>query len=585
MKRITYIFLILSMLVGTTSCKDFLEENRFGRLLTEEALESEDSAVLFIYSIYECLGDQYERFWWLMRDVGTDDVVCTQDSHDGPEGFMEHTQSATSYYQTDVDVYEDWWYMVNRCNFVIDKFSESETLGEDFINQSVAEARCMRALAYFNLVRGWGDLPMVDWYVEKENYFYTENLPREDQDVIFQTIIIPDLLFAAENGKDTQTLKGRATKWTAKTILTDVYMTLAGYRRSSTVDKPGQGEGGYYFRSDDYHTYFLLAREQAADILTNCTTHSLITEGGSYSNAYARVWEEEYTSEAILEVGRVAESGRGIYGIWVINNSMTKGFWVGDPYYYGTTGEGRYITHDDFPVYGSGARYMPSAGFYHKFEDGDLRKWGIITHYMMDEGSDSECLYLCEPSFRKFFEIDVAMDVSGTNEYYGQQNIILYRIADVMLFYAEADCEINQAPTTDALEQINILRRRAGLEDAALPATYEDMQVLIRNERSKELHAEGKRRDDLVRWGVLSEYTRNYEINWKIEDNPIYGADGTTIVGYNMLTSYTNQHVHTNIVSSYGCTTTTEAPAYMAKLPLSAEVLSYNPNWEQNKGF
>ncbi len=240
------------------------------------------------------------------------------------------------------------------------------------------------------------------------------------------------------------------------------------------------------------------------------------------------------------------------------------------------------ITKTAFPE-STGGRMVPTADIVHSFEEGDERgSWGIFTYHIEDEGQETEKLYYCEPSFTKYIDIDVALEAPGTYQTYSAKNVIVYRLADAMLLYAEAETEARKAPSADALAQINILRTRAGLEPAALPSSYEDMIDLVRHERRMELHAEGKRRHDLVRWGLLQEKTRNYDSWWQLSDNPVYMSDGTDM-GSNMLESYQNMHLNQTI--AFGCETTLEAPAYMALFPLSSVWFTYNPDWVQNVGF
>jgi hypothetical protein len=85
------------------------------------------------------------------------------------------------------------------------------------------------------------------------------------------------------------------------------------------------------------------------------------------------------------------------------------------------------------------------------------------------------------------------------------------RLAEVMLIYAEATCELGNGSITDAdLEiSINKIRERSGVADLTndLIAPYSDLTMLgeIRRERAIELDGENFRFDDLKRWGIAAE--------------------------------------------------------------------------------
>lgn len=117
-------------------------------------------------------------------------------------------------------------------------------------------------------------------------------------------------------------------------------------------------------------------------------------------------------------------------------------------------------------------------------------------------------------SFRKYVPLDVS--VFSTNRNYGA-NIIISRLADVYLLYAEAlNAQGNDAP---AVEYTNKVRRRAYGLDPDTPDPTVDYTGLtgtqlrdsIREERFLELFSEGHRWYDIVRWGIVEEELARYE--------------------------------------------------------------------------
>ncbi|AYN69244.1 RagB/SusD family nutrient uptake outer membrane protein [Euzebyella marina] len=134
---------------------------------------------------------------------------------------------------------------------------------------------------------------------------------------------------------------------------------------------------------------------------------------------------------------------------------------------------------------GSDSHYFPSEGFRASFEEGDLRQ--DLIYDVTEE----------EPrKIWKFFGQgfdDESADPSS-------QNIVMLRLADIMLLKAEAHNKLGQ--TAQALDLLNTIRSRAGLveiDEAEAISTYSDVESAILHERSIELSFEGHRWFDLVR--------------------------------------------------------------------------------------
>lgn len=99
---------------------------------------------------------------------------------------------------------------------------------------------------------------------------------------------------------------------------------------------------------------------------------------------------------------------------------------------------------------------------------------------------------------------------------YGTLDFMLYRYAEVLLDYVECLIETGDWQNPDVEKYINMIRNRAGMPnmDKSVYNTQEKVRELYRRERRVELCFEGKRYDDIRRWGIGPE-TMN---------GPIYGA-------------------------------------------------------------
>lgn len=140
---------------------------------------------------------------------------------------------------------------------------------------------------------------------------------------------------------------------------------------------------------------------------------------------------------------------------------------------------------------GNDADYFPSESFRNSFENGDLRKSKIY-----------DITQVQPRKIWKFFG-------EGFNDESAEQsanNIVLLRLADIMLLKAEAHARIGQ--TDQALPVLNTIRRRAGLDNldkGAADQKYGDVVAAIMHERAIELCFEGHRWFDLVRTGKAIE--------------------------------------------------------------------------------
>jgi hypothetical protein len=78
------------------------------------------------------------------------------------------------------------------------------------------------------------------------------------------------------------------------------------------------------------------------------------------------------------------------------------------------------------------------------------------------------------------------------------------RYAETLLLYAEADNEVNNGPSAEAIKHVERLNKRNNSKAVSSlgPWTQETFRSYILEERAKEFAAEGIRKFDLLRWGI-----------------------------------------------------------------------------------
>ena len=154
--------------------------------------------------------------------------------------------------------------------------------------------------------------------------------------------------------------------------------------------------------------------------------------------------------------------------------------------------------------------YSPSGGwatvqstwfFYDTFEDDDVRKTMLIAEYT---GSDGAVYNRSNPgTYMDLGPIPLKINFDLERAELTTVDIIQYRYADVLLSKAEAIANMG-TPNAEAIELVNVVRRRAGLQDIKLSdySSLDAFNDMILTERSHEYWCEnGQYRADLIRHG------------------------------------------------------------------------------------
>src|SRR5690606_17138332 len=123
-----------------------------------------------------------------------------------------------------------WYQVISAANAAI-AGAENLSVAEADINPLIAEARFIRAFSYYHLVRVFGDIPYIDYFIE--NPESVQGLSKTPAEGVYQGIIA-DLEFAKEWLPDIQPseVRSRATKGTAASYLSSVFLTLEDFQRA-----------------------------------------------------------------------------------------------------------------------------------------------------------------------------------------------------------------------------------------------------------------------------------------------------------------------------------------------------------------
>jgi tetratricopeptide (TPR) repeat protein len=348
--------------------------------------------------------------------------------------------------------------VINRTNTVLGRIDGIE-INTELANRYKLECKFIRALMYFNLVRVYGDVPLV---LKEISISESYDILREPKENVYNQIIA-DLKEAQDLPVSYSTAEdGRATQGAAKALLANVYMTLHKYAEAETILAEIINSGQY-------------------SLLEN-TPGSLNIDG--YKNVFSPV--NHNSKEGIFEI-QFLKGGYGEGSNYANNfapeNSGTNVVAVG----------------------GTGGNNIPEMDIYNAYEEGDLRRDFSMSLGYYDNRKNNEWVesrYVC-----KF------MDVPYQNND-ASNNYPVIRYADVILMYAEA---LNQnGKTAEACKYLNMTRRR-GFGYQTTETSPVDLQttdkaqfaLMVEQERRVELAFENHRWFDLIRTGRAVEVMKS----------------------------------------------------------------------------
>lgn len=428
-KRITIartFIVILSLTVTIASCKKLAEKPE-SSLTTDEFFKTQADAVSAVTTVYSTLVTDinndfplYGRNLNLLTDNTGDDEQYSP-SNTNPDVRALGTATYISTNDRIHKIYSQLYWGIDKANLAIDGIA---TIPDDqFSNYSkynlIREARFIRALYYFNLVRLFGDVPLV--LHDVNTIANANNLPpRTPKDSVYLQIIA-DLdsatnLPASQTGANT----GRATSGSAYALLGKVYVTIhdwtnaaAALKKVITAGTAGlSGTGNYgYDLFPSFPDAFQAATKNGKEHIFSAQ-HNANTGGGftATQNLSSLTWStSSYTSDNPWP--ETTDTSALPVKLFNINDQRRSATFY-DSLYNTTTG-----TWAKWSFF----RYL-------KWID---QSTGFTTALQGNQGAKSKI------------------------------NFPIIRYADVLLLYAEALNELNHGPTAEAYAALNIVRGRA----------------------------------------------------------------------------------------------------------------------------
>lgn len=447
MKKLIYgaALVFTSMFIG--ACESFLEEDP-GSLTTDANLTSSEVAQAFTNSAYTEIDvlSQGAGGWggntlsFLEFMTGKAEGVPQTEAFK----FNNLTFDANAFYIG--DYWRRLYRGVQNCNIAMEELTEFPGLDEGEKANMLAQVRTMRALYYFYLVRMFGDVPKVTENISDLGQIETARSPVKE---IYDEIIIPDLLAAEDSTLPWKDATGRVSMGLVKALLAHAYLTYAGH--------PVQGGDQFYAES----------AKRSQELIQN-GGYTLFPEYSDLRNP-----GKENSGEHIFQVQYDEENRNS--GLTPV--CLPLGFDISSAY---------------ADEYGG---MVPRPEFVNSFAAGDKRaeeNQFFFTHYRPNRSNASE-VDLGAPYIYKYYHKQ-AVDVDANSPV----NLTVYRLADVMLLYAEASNRAEGGPNALARQCVNDIRERAELAPVGA-MSMDAFEKEVWSQRNFELCYEGKMWFDMIR--------------------------------------------------------------------------------------
>lgn len=457
-KNIGIILLSVTMWFTATSCEDWLADDEGTIRTTEGYYDSPANAQYALNGIYGGLLN-LAYYKWYMSDCRSDDVFCTPDD-DSTYDSRDISSFNPNLYTIDTlnDCWEDMYALISSANLFLENVPDIEfdvdttTTTVDVKSTFLAEARFLRALAYFELVRYFGHIPISTQSLTAAEAM---TVPQSDEKEVYDRVIVPDLRYAVEHMQTSaydydgdEASVGRATLPAAKALLGRVYLTMAGYPLYETQHADSAA---------------ILLKE----VIDYAEENSLYW--AKTGSDWPHIWISDNDNKYhIFEIQYINQKNYGntmVYWISSVRNSEYGNFYL--------SGGNNYPTTELKSLYSSSdVRYAAtidssSKNWFTKFYEHAVKRVELGYSDIKDDISDRTCFPINYP---------------------------LIRLEDVMLMYAEI-----VGPTVAATDLVNKIRTRAGLSSLAYGLDSSTFLTCVDEERRRELAGEGIRWHDIVR--------------------------------------------------------------------------------------
>lgn len=464
MKKITQIISLSFAFLLLTACgKDWLELDPKGTVLETNFYQNEEE-------IFEALVATYDILQWggtdgwtmkigLLNAASDDCYAGGSDASDQPNWVAMDNFTLDPFLGPQSGFWRKGYTGIYRANLVLEKLETVEGLSSEFIARTGAEAKFLRAFYYFDLVRLFGNVPLIDAVLPTDQ-IYTQT---QAEPTAIYALIESDLNDARNTFELPETLPsselGRVTKGAANALLGKVIL----------------------YQNDESRM------AEAAMIFEEVINSGLYDLEDNFGDIFSN--DNEFGIESVFEINHSGNQ-RGDYGNF--GNGDTEGNY--DVQFFGMRD---YVG----PDYANGWSFCPITEDLVALMENDPRYTHTIINGNMlkQQGATYTIGYQNTDYFiRKYAGLQDDRALDGEPALNWGNNIREIRLADVYLMAAEAHARSGN--DAQAREYLKPVRLRVGLQPFG-GISGNDLLEAIYRERQLELATEGHRFFDLVRTG------------------------------------------------------------------------------------
>jgi starch-binding outer membrane protein, SusD/RagB family len=450
--KISIVFLCTFLI---TSCEDYVDVEPLQTLDAENFFKSKSDYDRALIGGYDLLQTSYLTLW--LGEIASDNSIAGGESVTDSEGL--HQIDNMTHGGQNSELRSLWRFMysgITRVNYLFENKSKLEFEGKE---ELYGEAHFLRAYYYSELVKVFGDIPLIiDHRLASSDAATTERTPASEVYAQVETDLLAAISVLDWNPSET----GRITKGAALALLGKVYLYQNKFSEAAGALDQVINEGPYDLFAD-FNTLFLLANEDS--------------------------------EESVFDIQYVGSEGGG-YGCFVcLEGFVAVGFHGIRGYEGPTYGDGNSYnlpTQDLVDAFGNDPRLDASVLDIEALKNTDLGNIKYTT------GAGGHTGYYNNKYIKRKNELGPPDDdlTSPLNHH-------VIRFADVLLMAAEAHNRKASPDDEQARVYLNRVRDRVDLGPVALSGSA--LTEAIWNERRLELAGEGQRFFDLVRTGKAAQ--------------------------------------------------------------------------------
>lgn len=530
------ILIYLSIAGGLTlsSCADFMNITPQDSVTPGAVFSTLASTRLFVNDVYasldgplydwQAIGKSYTRS--MFDNAFTDDMV----NNDNAWNLFNFTASSAPF--------ERWtacYKAIRKANEGIENIRQSTVLTQEDKERFLGDLHFLRGMFYFELFRFYGQLPIIERVLSKDEdeIFLSRN---GEEDVL--NFILDDFQMAADylpiDIPDREL--GRATKGAALGMKALAYLHGAG-----VIDAK------YYKNASETAEIFLDGELKGKyDLFNTGATpeevfHNLFLEEYEYNREviFDIQYAYPYKTSPLQTIASPPKHGHDDYG-WGNRNNPTQeivdAFEMND----GSKFDWSNPKHAASPYENRDARFYASILYNGVKWKGDIlytstNVWSAADNKFVANAPNG--LASADNSTFTGYYLKKHMNEGVIAGYSnrglgvgGGHNLIVLRYAEILLVYAEAKNEILAVPDESIYKAVNAVRHRAGQPDLPNGLSQDEMRERIRNERRVELAFENKRYFDIMRWRAGNEFLNQQCHGMKV--TYIKDANGNVVPQY-----------------------------------------------------